>query len=325
MQMFAEMRLDPRESHLRIPSHHDGLALFVRHMPPPDGVRSRGVVLYVHGATFPSALSIAHRFDGRSWRDELCAAGFDVWGLDFLGYGSSDRYPEMTATAEGRPPLCRAEDASRQIEAAVRAIGDRQAVARVSIIAHSWGTIAAGRFACRCPDLIDRLVFFGPIARRSGPGDACASPAWRYVTLEEQWDRFTAEVPVGQSPVLSPHHFTDWGERYLDSDPASRRQTPPAVRTPAGPWFDIAAAHHGDLAYDPAKVCAPVAIIRGEWDGLCTDADAAWLMDALTSSPRRRDVKIGRATHLMHLEAGRYALYRETEAFLGGGDTPPGE
>jgi pimeloyl-ACP methyl ester carboxylesterase len=132
-------------------------------------------------------------------------------------------------------------------------------------------------------------------------------------------------VPAGESPVLSRRQFIEWGERYLDSDPASRRQTPAGVRTPTGPWYDIACAHHGDLAYDPAEVCAPVAIIRGEWDSLCTDADAAWLMAALASSPLRRDVKIGRATHLMHLEAGRFALYRETEAFLCGGDTAPGE
>lgn len=325
MQVLAEMRLDVRENLVRVQSHHGGLSLFLRHMPPPDGVNSRGVVLYVHGATFPSALSIAHRFDGRSWRDELSVAGFDVWGLDFLGYGSSDRYPEMSKTAEAHPPLCRADDASRQIEAAVRAIGDRQGVARVSIIAHSWGTIAAGRFACRCPDLIDRLVFFGPIARRGGEGDAPASPAWRAVTLQEQWDRFTAEVPAGEPPVLARRHFVDWGERYLDSDPVSRAQTPVGVRTPTGPWCDIVSAHHGDLAYDPAGVRAPVAIIRGEWDGLCTDADAAWLMVAFASSPLRRDVKIGRGTHLMHLEASRYALYRETEAFLCGGDTAPGE
>ena len=39
----------------------------------------------MHGATFPSALSIAHRFDGRSWRDELCDEGFHVWGFDFHG------------------------------------------------------------------------------------------------------------------------------------------------------------------------------------------------------------------------------------------------
>jgi hypothetical protein len=36
-------------------------------------------VLYVHGATFLSALSIAHRFDGKSWRDALGKAGCDVW------------------------------------------------------------------------------------------------------------------------------------------------------------------------------------------------------------------------------------------------------
>ncbi len=65
---------------------------------------------------------------------------------------------------------------------------------------------------------------------------------------------------------------------------------------------------------------APVAIIRGEWDGLCTDADAAWLFDAFARSPVRRDIKIARATHLMHLEAMRGALHRETITFLQGGD-----
>ena len=50
------------------------------------------------------------------------------------------------------------------------------------------------------------------------------------------------------------------------------------------------------------------------------DADALWLFDALSSSAMRRDVKIGRATHLMHLEQNRFALYREAETFLSGGD-----
>lgn len=324
MHRLPETRLDPREELVRIPSHHAGLSLSLRHLPAHDDAGGCGVVLYVHGATFPSALSIAHRFEGRSWRDELCAAGFDVWALDFLGYGSSDRYPEMTEPPEGHPPLCRAEDASRQIESAVRAICERQGVGRVSIIAHSWGTIAAGRFACRCAELVERLVMFGAIARRGGVGDAPTFPAWRSVTLQAQWDRFTAELPAGEPAVLSRRHFRDWGERYLDSDVLSRAQMPAGVRTPSGPWFDIGCAHHGDLAYDPAQVRVPVVLIRGEWDSLCTDADAAWLMRAFAASPLRRDVKIGRATHLMHLEAGRYALYRETAAFLCGRDTAPG-
>jgi hypothetical protein len=49
---------------------------------------------------------------------------------------------------------------------------------------------------------------------------------------------------------------------------------------------------------------------------MCTNADARWLFDGLSAAAVRRDVKIGRATHLMHLEAGRFPLYREAETFL---------
>ncbi len=45
---------------------------------------------------------------------------------------------------------------------------------------------------------------------------------------------------------------------------------------------------------------------RGERD--CLTTDAAWLFDAFSRSPDRRDIKLGRGTHLMHLEAGRRAL-----------------
>lgn len=159
-------KLDPREEHFHAPSHHDGLSLFLRYLPPDrEQAPSGKVVLYVHGGTFPSALSIAHRFDGRSWRDDLCAAGFHVWGLDFHGFGKlSDPYPEMAEPAESHAPLGRAENASRQIEQAVRFICTHHAVTRLSIIAHSWGSIASGRFAGRCPELVDRLVFFCPIS-----------------------------------------------------------------------------------------------------------------------------------------------------------------
>jgi hypothetical protein len=90
-------KLDARDQHFRIPSPLAGLRLFLRYLPPStltDGPRK--IALYVHGGTFPSALSIAHRLDCESWRDTLCAAGFHVWGLDFHGFGAlSDPYPEM--------------------------------------------------------------------------------------------------------------------------------------------------------------------------------------------------------------------------------------
>jgi len=320
---YNPSRLDPREEHVRIHSHVEGLDLFLRYLPPTaprTGVPN--AVLYVHGATFPSALSIAHRFDGRSWRDELADAGFHVWGFDFLGFGASDRYPEMAEPAEHHAALGRAESGSQQIERAVRFICDRHRVSQISIIAHSWGTIATGLFAGRCPELVKRLVFFGPITWRPRQADLPTSPAWRCVSLQDQWARFTADVPPGAAPVLSQSDFDEWGELYLDTDPESRTRLPASVKIPSGPWQDIAAAWAGDLAYDPRLIRAPLAILRGEWDSLVTDTDARWLFEALTASPIRRDVKISRATHLMHLEESRYQLYREVQCFLQGEDMP---
>jgi pimeloyl-ACP methyl ester carboxylesterase len=317
-----EARLDPHEQHFRIASPAPGLSLFLRYLPP-NAEPARGTVLYVHGATFPSALSIAHRFDGRSWRDELTAAGFHVWGLDFLGFGGSDRYPAMADPPEAHAPLCDTEDASRQVDRAVRFICEHQGIERLSIIAHSWGTIVTSRVAARYPGLVDRLVLFGPIARREGVSSPPASPAWRSVSLRDQWERFTADVPADAAPVLSPGHFAAWGEAYLETDPDSGSRTPPAVRIPCGPWHAITRAWAGDLEYDLAAVKAPVQLIRGAWDSMCTDSDAGWLFDRFTSASILRDVKIARATHLMHLEAGRYALYREARSFLEGRDDPP--
>lgn len=321
LERVVAEKLDPREQHFRIPSPHAGLSLFLRYLPPTrDASLKDRVVLYVHGGTFPSALSIAHRFDGRSWRDELCAAGFHVWALDFHGFGRlSDPYPEMASPAERSPPLGRAEDASRQLEQAVRFIRAQRHLGQFAVIAHSWGSIVSGLLAGRCPELIDRLVFFGAIARRPRTADPVRLPGWRLISLKDQWDRFTETVPPGAAPVLLRRHFDEWGERYLDVDPDSRSRSPAAVKVPSGAFQDIFDAWAGDLAYDPRRVRAPVAIIRGEWDAYCTDADARSLFDAL-ASPNKRDVKISRGTHLMHLETMRCALYRESIAFLAGGE-----
>ena len=130
-------------------------------------------VLYVHGATFPSALSVAYRFDGRSWMDDLVGQGFDAWAFDFAGFGGSDRYSAMSA-ADDSPPDGRAPEAAAQIVRVVAHIAEVTGSPRVSVVAHSWGTMAAGLFAAAHPERIDRLCLFGPVAQRdaAAPGPA---------------------------------------------------------------------------------------------------------------------------------------------------------
>ena len=72
-------------------------------------------------------------------------------------------------------------------------------------------------------------------------------PGWRLISLEDQWKRFTETAPR-EAPVLFRRHFEEWGERYLDVDPDSRKREPAAVKVPSGAFQDIYDAWAGELA-----------------------------------------------------------------------------
>lgn len=290
----------------------DGSKLMLHHYPGPSAEAKRGTVLYVHGATFPAELSVGFKFDNWSWADDLQSAGFDVWALDFAGFGGSDPYTEPPEDAI--PGRCGA--AVRRIEAVLHEILACSSEAKVSIVAHSWGTIPAGAFAASHPDPVARLVLFGPIAKRQGTVDTTAMPASYRVSIEDQYQRFTEDVPEGEPPVLSNAHFADWAVAYLATDKSSGDVNPPAVLVPSGPAADIRDAWSGHFPYDPAQIVCPALIVRGEWDSLTQDADAAWLSGNLSRVANVQDIKIARATHLAHLEAGRFDLYKACRDFL---------
>ena len=276
----------------------------------------RGAALYVHGATFPSALSLFFRFDGASWADTLNAAGIDAWGFDFAGYGESDRYAAMQQPADAAPPPGRVDAAERQLATvlhAVRRIADERLP--LHLIAHSWGTLVALRCAGTFADALASLTLFGPVAPRDGTPEPASLPAWRTLTVWEQYRRFIADVPRGEPPVLLDRHIDAWARAYLATDPASASRTPPAVQVPAGPMADIGALWSGESLADASRVRTPTLLVRGAWDSVCDDRDAARLMQAM-SRAAVRDHVIARDTHLMHLESSRIDLHRVVNDFL---------
>jgi pimeloyl-ACP methyl ester carboxylesterase len=274
-------------------------------------------VLYLHGATFPAANSVLFKFDDVSWAHRLNTAGHAVFALDFAGFGGSELYPEMTSDQPSAGlPVGRAPVAAKQIERAVRTILAETGAARVAIVAHSWGTMAAGLFATQHPTLVDRLVFFGPIVRREILKAVPALAAWRFLTVEEQYTRFVEDVPKDHEPVLLDRHFDAWSALYLMSDLSNLVRQPASVKTPNGPVADIMGAWSGTPPYDPALITVPVTIIRGAWDSLCTDADANALRVALRSSQRVSDVKLVNGTHVMHLEENRALVHEASVAAL---------
>ena len=248
--------------------------------------------------------------------DDLAARGFDVWALDFAGYGASDRYPEMTHAADADAPLGRTRVATLQIARAVEHIRQETGVARVSLVAHSWGTMPAALFAQEHAALVDRLVLFGPIAPdETAPPTAAASPAWHDVTLDDQWEGFGHGVPNGERRPLSRADFDVWGAAYLGTDPDAGVRRPRAVRVPFGPIADAREAAAGRLPYDPARIAAPTLLVRGAWDAVTTAQHLRWLQDRLTAAPVRALTLPG-GTHRMHLEEGRQALFDAVASFL---------
>lgn len=212
--------------------------------------------------------------------------------------------------------------ACRQLARVVAHVLATTGGSRVSLIAHSWGTLVAGLYAATRPEKTDRLVLFGPIAGREAISETAASvPGWRLVSVADQLSRFVEDVPAGHPPVLIEPELALWGPAYLATDPGSRSRTPPAVQIPGGPVADIVAAWTGHMAYDPSRIEAPTLIVRGAWDSVSNDADAAWLIERL-GSRIKLDRKLPKGTHLMHLETGRTALFETAGRFLAGETNP---
>lgn len=318
----------PNPEVLSTSSHRPGLALRVLHQPPAQA-STHPPVLFIHGSSFPSELAFAFPMDGESWTTVMARAGYDTWALDFLGYGHSDRYPEMQSTAPADPPG-RARNVQADIDHAVDLIRARTGQPKVTLIAHSWGGSVAALYTQNHVEKVAALVLFAAVTPRF-PAQAAQSNA-AVSTPAAEPERITHAAndmtpaerirlmdslrPAGQPHALAPDVFTTWGPRWLASDPLATASHAPTVRFPAGPDQDIADLQSGRSYYDPARITVPTLLVRGAWDSWPSAADYTWLQDHLTSAPSRKMVVIPQGTHVLHLERNRHQLYEAVLDFL---------
>jgi pimeloyl-ACP methyl ester carboxylesterase len=283
-------------------------------------------VLYIHGATFPSALSVGYRFaDGKAWEHSLHHSGFDVWALDFEGFGGSARPKQFDLSSDcGSVPL-QSSDAVKQIERAILFICQQTSRDKVSVIAHSWGGVCAARYASSAPKALGRLVLFAPPLTRpvalntSSPSNRIEDhepvAAWQLVTVAEQLTRFVKDTPAHHANVLAEPMLAQWGPTWLATDVKSGSRNPPAVKVPGGFAVDVDLLWSGVDVYDPASISAPTLLVRGEWDSACTHADAIYLQSRMKTNMLAL-ATIPNSGHLAHLEASRPLLWAATNEFL---------
>ncbi len=125
-QKFPEL---VTESYL-IPSGDAGIDLYVRNKRPlgMTNFSPEKILLYVHGATYPSETAFDLPIEGASMMDLIAARGYDVYLVDVRGYGGSTRPPEMNAPPEASAPVVGTDVAVRDFGTAVDHILKRRGV-----------------------------------------------------------------------------------------------------------------------------------------------------------------------------------------------------
>jgi len=290
---------------LKTASHIASLEIALRHKAARV-ISNDYAVLMLHGSSFPSAQSFGFRMNNYSWMDHLSENGYEVYALDFLGYGNADRYPEIGDMATNKP-VGRAEDLYKDVDKAIDFILKRSGKSKVHLIGHSWGGSVAALYATKFPDKLSRLVLFAPITER---GQATDFPILKHryeqMTAGERIAAMKSLTPDGKPCRLEPEIFGCWEELWED-------------RFPSGPQQDVEELLHGHAYYRPADLKMPVLLIRGEWDQYPDAVDAEKLFSAMDQSPQKKYVVIEKGTHVMHLEKSRHQLYEETLRFLQSG------
>ena len=326
-QIFPQLAT---ESYL-IPSGDAGIELYVRNKRPAGMTTfsPEKILLYVHGATYPSETAFDLPIEGASMMDLIAARGYDVYLVDVRGYGGSTRPPEMNVPPEESAPVVGTEVAVRDFGTAVDHILKRRGVPKINLMGWSWGTAISGEYTSKNNDKVNRLVLFAPLwifrkgaviapAPEAAGKNAPSLGAYRLVSREIAKTRWLEGVPEDKkADLIPPGVFEAWIEATWATDPDAAKHNPPMLRAPNGVIADVLSHWNaGKAHYDPGKITVPTFLIHAEWDFDLPSYQALEVFAQLKNAPYKRLVEIGEGTHSVMLEKNRMQFFREIIGFL---------
>ncbi|MDH3641544.1 MAG: alpha/beta hydrolase [Gammaproteobacteria bacterium] len=303
----------------RVPSGRAGLSVLLRNKSPGRGGTP---ALFVHGATYPSTVMFDYAIDGCSWMDWMVRADFDVWCIDLLGYGGSDRPAEMSQPADQNGPIVDTAEAVADVKRAMDFILAERGAESIDLVGYSWGTAITAQIAGEEPQKVRRLVLGGAIWLRTKPSQIAIGGslgAYRIVTAPATIKRWTIGLDESQKNAIAPpERFAQWAAAAIASDPDSSGHDPAQLRAPTGVVRDVQESwQQGSPTYDPSLIRCPVAVVVGEWDKETTPEEGRTVFEKLTGAAERRFTIIGGGTHSLLLENQRHQLYETVRGFLG--------
>ena len=309
------------KSDYRIASVTDGYSLLLRnkHIDNEEHRLQGNSVLFIHGATYGSTSTFDYKIGGESWMDKMAAEGFDVWCLDLLGYGESDRPEEMLVAPELNDPIVDTAHALAEVDLAVDFILTDRAIHQLSLIGYSWGSAICGRYAGEFEGKVSRLVLSGALWVEKGATPRTVSAdigAYRTMDAASMADRWAIGLSKAEIDALvPPARVSKWCSDAVSVDPIAEKSG--LLRAPTGVVKDFMNySRTGEPWYKPAAISAPTQIVVGELDRETTPEQGRKIFEQLGNAREKRMTVIGGGTHSLLLEDHRDALHSVVSGFL---------
>ena len=277
------------------------LYLFRKRMGDPAVDRVALPVLFLaHGSSVSSRPTFDLTVPGHddySLMDKFVEYGFDVWTMDFEGYGRSSQGPGNSDVATG------AEDLKAASEVVLR----ETAQPRFHLYGESSGALRAGVFAMAEPERVERLALGAFTWTGQGsPTLAKRSESLDYYRTHNRRPRdrnmirsiFTRDKPGTSDPAVA-EAMADAELKFGDS-------------VPTGTYLDMTTKLP---LVDPLKLKVPVMIARGEFDGIATEDDLLNFFKKLPVSDREF-VILPAASHSLALGTNRQQFWHVLRSFL---------
>jgi pimeloyl-ACP methyl ester carboxylesterase len=272
-----------------------------RREAPKSGAKPLPVLFLAHGSSMSSRPTFDVTVPGHgtySLMDVFAGYGFDVWTMDFESYGRSTNVAARNSDiAEG----------VKDLKVGTDLIVKETGVQRIHMFGESSGGLRAASFATEHPERVGRLV----LAAFTYTGEGSSTLADRAKQLEfyqthnrRPRDRemirsvFTRDKVGTSEPAV--------GEAVADAE------LPFGDSVPTGTYLDMTSKLP---VVDPLKVHAPVLLVRGEYDGIATEADLVSFYTKLPNRDRQLIVLPGMA-HSCVLGINRDQLWHVMRSFL---------
>lgn len=267
---------------------------------PVAGEAALPVLILVHGSSMSAMPTFDLTVPGAgeySMMNVFARYGYDVWAIDFEGYGRSSVTAGWSDIKSGVADLA----------AMVPTIERETGLRKYHMLGESSGALRCAAFAAEYPDRADRLVF----SAYTYTGKDSPTLTERAKNLEFYKTHNRRPRPKEMLESI----FTR--DKAGTSDPRTAAalvaaELPFGDTVPTGTYLDMTSKLP---IIEAALVKAPVLVVRGQYDGIATEADLLDFYSQLPN-PDRQFVTLPGLAHTLVLGTNRQLFWHAAHGFL---------